>query len=170
MIMVLLLTVVLVLGGLGLGVYLLFRPDPGVAGTPAPRSPGGSGVATTAAPPTTAPPTTTATTTTTTTRTTTTSELDTPEGGATQPRSGDPRAVARDYVGAVNDRDETAATGLTCDRADAGTLFPLAGDREVALREVEVIEDTVASATVRIGDEETALLLENQENGWCVSI
>ncbi|OLF18090.1 hypothetical protein [Actinophytocola xanthii] len=174
MIVVLLLTVVLVLGGLGFGIYLLVRPDPPVQGVPAPRPPADEGPS----PSPSASSSTPSTSSTTAPPASSTSAVPLPSttepetgGGETAGRApGDPRDVARDYVRAVNARDEPAATDLTCARADAGTLFPLAGDREVALREVEVIEDTVASATVRVGDEETALLLENQENRWCVSI
>jgi hypothetical protein len=157
MIAVLLLAAGLVFGGLGLGVYLLVRPDPpedeanrppveSSRSTPrptsrtAPRGPGsGTGSATTA--------------------------IERP--GASENA---PREVAEDYVAAVNARDETGATALTCQEADPGTLFSVTEDREVTLDEVEVLEGSVASATVRVGDSETAFLLENRENGWCVAI
>ncbi len=162
MIGVLLLASLLVLGVLGLGVYLLFfRPDsqpeageprpapapgssaapnPGATTAPPDASPGGSGAGS--------------------------SSVEGPKGGDT----GDLRATARDYVDAVNDRDEAAATALTCERANPGTLFSVTGGREVRLGRVELLEGSVGTAQVRVGDGETALLLENQEDGWCVAI
>lgn len=168
MIVVLLLAAGLVLGGIGFGVYLLVRPDPR-ADRPVETDP-------TTSP---APPRTTAGTTPRTTAGTTPETTPEPGPGtgsgstAIERPGGSParlREVAEDYVDAVNARDESAATGLTCQRADPGTLFSVTGNREVTLGEVEVIEGSVASATVRVGDDETALLLENREDGWCVAI
>jgi hypothetical protein len=70
----------------------------------------------------------------------------------------------------VNGRDKAAATALTCERANPGTLFSVTGGREVALVDVEVLEGAVGTAQVRVGGGETALLMENQEDGWCVAI
>jgi hypothetical protein len=159
MIVVLLAAAGLLFGGLGLGIYLLFRPDPpeeeadrpppveSSRPAPAPRptsqtAPGpgsGTGSGSTA--------------------------IERPGGSAAGLRE-----VAEEYVTAVNGRDEAAATALTCQETDPGTLFSVTEGREVRLGEVEVIEGSVASATVRVGDGETALLLENREDGWCVAI
>jgi hypothetical protein len=163
MIALLLMVAASLLSGIGVGVYLLVRPDPQEEAAPEPTQPTPTGPPTTAPPPTTPPGTTTR-----------------PGGPATgtgstvierpPDTSGDLQAVARDYVAAVNDRDEAEATGLTCDRAEPGTLFSVAEGRAVTLVEAEVIEGSVASATVRVGGEETALLLERREDGWCVAI
>jgi hypothetical protein len=154
MIAVLLLGALLVLGVLGLGVYLLFlRPDPPAeAGEPraeAPADPaqssserpgerpgGGSGTSSGTGPPS-------------------TEELE---------------STVRYYVDAVNGRDETAATALTCERADPGALFSATGGYRVELGKVEIVSGAVGTAQVRVGDGTTALLLEMQEDGWCVAI
>lgn len=154
MIVVLLLAAGLVLGGIGFGGYLLVRPDPAESRAADPPPPPAATPSPTSSEPDPGPG---------------------PGSGTTtvEPPGDSPddlRAVARDYVAAVNDRDAAAATGLTCREADPGTLFSVAEGREVTLGEVEVIEGPVASATVRVGDGETALLLENQEDGWCVAI
>jgi len=150
MLAVLLLGALLVLGVLGWGVYLLFfQSDPArEAGEPRPAAtaPGSPG---TSAP---------------------------PGGGSGSSAVEGPasteelESTARDYVVAVNGRDEAAATGLTCERADPGTLYSVTGGREVRLVHVEVIEGAVGAARVRVGDEETELLMEMQEDGWCVAI
>ncbi|MPZ79351.1 MAG: hypothetical protein GEV28_02730 [Actinophytocola sp.] len=166
MIAVLLLGLLLVLGAIGLVIYLLFGPDdpeeaapPPATGTSAPRSPGS-----------TAPPS---------QGTGGGSEPDTGSGtgsGSSAVQGPDPggtddlEATARDYVDAVNDRDEAAATGLTCERANPGTLYSVTEGRNVRLGKVEVLEGTVGTAQVTVGDGETALLLENREDGWCVAI
>jgi hypothetical protein len=160
MIAVLLLALLLVLGVIGFGGWLLFGPDdkpragpPPATSTSAPKAPGGS-----------PPP----------------ASHDTggsgPGTGAASSavkgpaRSGDLQATARDYVDAVNARDKAAATALTCERADPGTLYSVTGGRDVRLGKVEVLEGTVGTAQVTVGDGETALLLEDRENGWCVAI
>lgn len=162
MIAVLLLGLLLVLGAIGLVGYLLFGPDdpeeaapPAASRTSAPRSPGAG-----------APP-------------------SQETGGAAEPGTGsasstvrgpdrggtdDLDATARDYVDAVNDRDEAAATRLTCERANPGTLYSVTEGRDVRLGKVEVLEGTVGTAQVTVGDGQTALLLENREDGWCVAI
>ncbi|HEY7595529.1 MAG TPA: hypothetical protein VH969_20425 [Actinophytocola sp.] len=162
MIAVLLLGVLLILGLLALGVYLLFfRPDPPPeTGEPrpvasAPESPGPG------------------------------SSTESPGGGSGNgsdggsesgsessavPDTADLEAVARDYVVAVNGRDEAAATALTCERKDPGTLYSVTGGREVRLVRVEVLEGAVGSAQLRVGDGETALLMEKREDRWCVAI
>jgi hypothetical protein len=158
MIAVLLLGVLLVLGLVGLVGYLLFfssdSPPEDAAPRPAPSASAHPGAT---APPGTNPS----------------------EGGgsassaADRPGPGntdDLRSTARDYVDAVNDRDKAAATALTCERANPGTLFSVTGGREVALVDVEVLEGAVGTAQVRVGGGETALLMENQEDGWCVAI
>lgn len=159
MIAVLLLGVLLVLGILALAVYLLFfRPDPPPEagepqpGTSAPANPGSS------------PP---------------------DEPGEPGPGGGSGSSsvegpgrgnadgletTARDYVDAVNDRDQAAATRLTCERKDPGTLFSVTGGREVRLVRVEVLEGAVGTAQLRVGDGETALLMEKREDRWCVAI
>lgn len=170
MILVLLLAAALVIGGIGFGVYLLVRPDPPPSATP-PERPGRPDVTGSTVTP---PPSAATTTTGSVPRPsrpdpgagTGTNPTDRP-GGSTEAGL---RAVARDYVDAVNARDGTAATGLTCDRTGPGTLFSVAGDRAVSLGAVEVLAGTVASATVRVGDGDTALLMEKQEDGWCVAI
>jgi hypothetical protein len=73
-------------------------------------------------------------------------------------------------VDAVNTRDEPAATALTCERADPGALFTATGGDEVQLGKVEILSGAVGTARVRVGDGTTALLLEWQEDGWCVAI
>ncbi len=155
MLAVLMLAALLILGLLGLGVYLLFfrsDPPPGAGearpGTSAPATPGstpdgeesggGSGPADTAEP---GPG--------------NTDELE---------------RTARDYVDAVNGRDETAAKALTCERTNPGTLYSVTGGREVRLGSVEVLEGAVGTAQLRVGDGETALLLEKREDRWCVAI
>jgi hypothetical protein len=136
-----LLVPLLVLGLLGLGVYLLFfRSDPSQeAGEPrpaatAPGSPGSS--------------------------------------RAKHPGTADElESTAGEYVAAVNDRDQAAATALTCERADPGTLFSVAEGKQVRLVRVEVLDGrAVGAARIRVDDGETELLLENQEDGWCVAI
>jgi hypothetical protein len=150
MIAVLLLGVVLVLGVLGLGGYLLFfRSDqPGEAGEPratAPREPGGESETGSGTSPGT--------------------------NSAPEPANADElESTVRDYVDAVNGRDEPAATALTCERADPGALFTATGGDEVLLGEVEILSGAVGTARVRVGDGTTALLLERQEDGWCVAI
>ena len=157
MIAVLLLGVLLVLGILGLAVYLLFfrSAPPPEAGEPRPAP--------------TAPP---------------SSATSEPPGGTSAPGPGAPApsqtgkpggteelsSVARDYVDAVNDQNKVAATALTCGRADPGTLYSVTGGREVRLGDVEIIEGAVGSAQVRVGDGEAELLFEKQEDGWCVAI
>jgi cytoskeletal protein RodZ len=156
MIAVLLLGVLLVLGVLGFGAYLIFRPatppEPGQAQpeASAPPSPGDPSQSREPAPDTGSA----------------SSAVEGPSPGDT----GDLESVARDYVDAVNDRDEAAATALTCERANPGTLFSVTEGREVRLGQVELLEGAVGTAQVRVGDGETALLLENQEDGWCVAI
>ncbi|MGH3758877.1 hypothetical protein [Actinophytocola sp.] len=154
MIAVLLLAASLVLGVLGLGVYLLFfRPDPDPeAGEP---RPGPTAPADPTAP----------------------EGTDSRPGGGTDSTAEPGRvstdeleSTARDYVDAVNGRDEAAATDLTCERENAGTLFSVTEGREVRLVEVEVLEGAVGTAQLRVGDGETALLLENREDRWCVAI
>ncbi|GAB3443662.1 hypothetical protein [Actinophytocola sediminis] len=160
MIAVLLLTAGLVLGGIGFGIYLVVRPE-SVADQGAPPPPVTSA---------TAPPVSTSRETTP-RETTPEPEPGTGSGSTAVEGSGaGPRETAQDYVTAVNDRDESSATALTCQRTDPGTLFEVTDGRRVRLGEVEVIEGSVASATVRVGDDETALLLENQEDRWCVAI
>jgi hypothetical protein len=156
MLAVLLLAVLLVLGVLALGVYLLFiRPDrPPEAGEP---RPGASAPATAGA---TAP------------------SGDDPGGGSGLPGTAEPgpgntddlEKTARDYVDAVNERDEAAAKALTCERTDPGTLYSVTGGREVRFGSVEVLEGAVGTAQLRVGDGETALLLEKREDRWCVAI
>ncbi|HWM07482.1 MAG TPA: hypothetical protein VNP92_34550 [Actinophytocola sp.] len=164
MIAVLLLAVLLVLATVVYGLYLLFGPDPPPeAGSPRPAP---------SAPPTagsTPPPATTG---------------DDPdngpgngggstgvEGPAPGPGGADGlAAAAQDYVDAVNDRDEAAATALTCERANPGTLYSVTEGRNVRLGDVEVLEGTVGTAQVTVGGGETALLLENREDRWCVAI
>jgi hypothetical protein len=160
MIAVLLLAVLLVLATVVYGLYLLFGPDPPPeAGSPRPAS--------------SAPPETTG---------------DDPdngpdngpgdgggstgvEGPAPGPGGADGlAAAAQDYVDAVNDRDEAAATALTCGRANPGTLYSVTEGRNVRLGDVEVLEGTVGTAQVTVGGGETALLLESQEDRWCVAI
>lgn len=159
MILVLLTTAALILGGLGFGVYLLFRPSAPEQDAERP-------------PPATATTRQTISTSTTTSRHEPEPGPDTGSGSTAveAPDGADLRDVARDYVAAVNDRDEARARSLTCQETDPGTLFSVIEGREVTLGEVEVIEGTVASATVRVGDDETALLLENRKDGWCVAI
>ncbi|MGH3881509.1 MAG: hypothetical protein ACRDSK_31170 [Actinophytocola sp.] len=153
MITVLLLGALLVLAILVVGIYLLFvRPDPpGEAGEPHPGS------TSTAAPGSTAP------------------QEETGAGSTSAPErtadnSDDLESAARDYVDAVNGRNEAAATALTCERANPGTLYSVTEGRAVRLGRVEVLEGAVGSAQVRVGEGETALLLEKRENGWCVAI
>ncbi|MCT2583603.1 hypothetical protein [Actinophytocola gossypii] len=160
MIALLLLIAVLILSGIGVGVYLIVRPgpEPSPEADPAPTPP-----VTSTRPGTTTPGTATA---------------PAPGGGtgagttAIEPPPGgtDLRSVAAGYVDAVNARDEAAATALTCRGTDPGTLFSVSEGREVTLTGVEVIEGPVASATVLVGDDETALLMENEEDRWCVAI
>ena len=147
MLAVLLLGLLLVLGILGLAVYLLFfrSSTPSEAGEPRPGP---------AAP-----------------ASTVTSEPGPRSSAATGPGdAGELESAARDYVDAVNDHDEVAATALTCERADPGTLYSVTGGREVRLGEVEILAGAVGTAQVRVGDGETALLFEKQEDGWCVAI
>ena len=154
MITVLLLGALLVLAILVVGIYLLFvRPDPpGEAGEPHPGS------TSTSAPGSSAPP----------REETGAGSTDAPERPADN--SDDLETAARDYVDAVNGRDEAAATALTCERANPGTLYSVTEGREVRLGRVEVLEGAVGSAQVRVGEGETALLLEKREDGWCVAI
>jgi hypothetical protein len=159
MIAVLLSGLLLVLGALGFGAYLLFRPDPPqTQPPPAPadsRPPDGTAGAPPESTGTPAPGTGAGS-----------STVDGPEPGGT----GDLQTTARDYVDAVNDQDSAAATALTCERADPGTLYSVAEGREVTLGTVEVLEGSVGSAQVTVGDGETALLLEKREDNWCVAI
>lgn len=159
MLAVLLLGALLVLGLLGLVVYLLFfRSDPppeaGEAqpGTSAPATPGS-----------------------------TPADSGEPGPGGDQTGSGstavpgggdtdDLEKTARDYVDAVNGRDESAAKALTCERANAGTLYSVTEGRKVRLDSVEVLEGAVGTANLTVGDGETALLLEKREDRWCVAI
>jgi hypothetical protein len=158
MIAVLLLGVLLVLGLVGLVGYLLFfRPDsPPEAGAPrpAPSAPAHPGA--TASPGT--------------NPSTGAGSPSSAAGGPGRGNTDDLKSTARDYVDAVNGRDKAAATALTCERANPGTLFSVTGGREVALVDVEVLEGAVGTAQVRVGGGETALLMENQEDGWCVAI
>ncbi|OLF12250.1 hypothetical protein BLA60_09680 [Actinophytocola xinjiangensis] len=152
MIAVLLLTAALILGGLGFGVYLLVRPS-----SPEDKA---------------APPPATSTPSPTTPRTEPEPGPDTGSGSTPvrRPDRADPRAVVGDYLAAVNDRDEDTARSLTCQETDPGTLFEVIEGRQALLGEVEVIGETAANAAVRVGDDETALLLENRKDGWCVAI
>ena len=70
----------------------------------------------------------------------------------------------------MNDRDEVAATALTCDRASPGTLYSVTDGRAVRLGEVEIVAGAVGTAQVRVGEGEAELLLEKQEDSWCVAI
>jgi hypothetical protein len=150
MIAVLLLGTVLVLGVLGLGGYLLFSGSdtPGEPGAPradAPADPTSSSG--------------------------TSSGTSSGSGSAAGPASAEElESTVRDYVDAVNGRDEPAATALTCERADPGALFTATGGDEVLLGKVEILSGAVGTARVRVGDGTTALLLEMQEDGWCVAI
>jgi hypothetical protein len=159
MLAVLLLGALLVLGLIGLVVYLLFfRSDPppeaGDArpGTSAPATPDS-----------------------------TPADGDEPGPGGDQTGSGstavpgggdtdDLEKTARDYVDAVNGRDESAAKALTCERTDAGTLYSVTEGRQVRLASVEVLEGAVGTANLTVGQGETALLLEKREDRWCVAI
>jgi hypothetical protein len=159
MLAVLLLGALLVLGLIGLVVYLLFfRSDPPPEageprpGTSAPATPGS-----------------------------TPADGDEPGPGGDQTGSGstatpgggdtdDLEKTARDYVDAVNGRDESAAKALTCERANAGTLYSVTEGRKVRLDSVEVLEGAVGTANLTVGDGETALLLEKREDRWCVAI
>lgn len=156
MIAVLLLGLLLILGLLALAVYLLFfRTDPPPeTGEPQPAASAPESLGT-GSPPGGGPGGGSAS-----------GEVPGPGGGNT----GDLEAVARDYVDAVNGRDEAAATALTCERNDPGTLFSVTGGREVRLVRVEVLEGAVGSARLRVGDGETALLMEKREDRWCVAI
>ena len=157
MIAVLLLAALLVLGLLSLGGYLLFlRSDPPPeAGEPRP------GASAPATPGSTGP------------------DGEDPGGGGSGP-SGTAAAgpentdelerTARDYVDAVNGRDEAAAKKLTCERENPGSLYSVTGGREVRLESVEVLEGAVGTAQLRVGTGETALLLEKREDRWCVAI
>jgi hypothetical protein len=164
MIAVLLLGLLLVLGILALIGYLLFfrSSPPPQAGDPRPAPTTAPTTARTTAPASTAPGT---------TRPSGTGE---PGPGPPEPSSsGDTealRSVARDYVTAVNDQDNAAATALTCEHADPGSLYSVTGDREVRLGDVEILEGAVGTAQVRVGEGEAELLFEKQEDGWCVAI
>ena len=164
MITVLLLGFLLVLGILGLGVYLLFfRSSPAQeAGEarPAPTAPPSPAATSKATRPTPAP-----------------------TGGTSEPGPGPPdsssagkpgtealQSAARDYVAAVNDHNQAAATALTCDRANPGTLYSVTDGREVRLGDVEIVEGAVGTAKIRVGEGETELLFEKQEDSWCVAI
>jgi hypothetical protein len=158
MIAVLLLAVLLVIGLLGLVVYLLFfRPDPPPeAGEPRP------GATAPASPGSTRP------------------GGEDPGGGGGSGPTGTAEAgpentdelerTARDYVDAVNERDEAAAKELTCERENPGTLYSVTEGREVRLDSVKVLEGAVGTAQLRVGEGETALLLEKREDRWCVAI
>jgi hypothetical protein len=159
MIAVLLLGVLLVLGIVGLVVYLLFfrSSPPQEAGEPRPAPTSAR---------TTAPP---------------GSATTTRPGGTSEPGPGPPdsssaggtealRSVARDYVAAVNDQDKVAAIALTCEHADPGSLYSVTGGREVRLGDVEIVEGAVGTAQLRVGEGEAELLFEKQEDSWCVAI
>lgn len=141
MLALLLLGPLLLLGLLGLGVYLVFiRSDP----TPEPGQPQPAA----------------------------TSSANSGSSRAKHPgTTAELQSTASEYVAAVNDRDEAAATALTCERTDPGTLFSVAEGQEVRLVRVDVLDGrAVGTARVRVGDGETELLLENQEDGWCMAI
>ncbi|HEV7649291.1 MAG TPA: hypothetical protein VGP26_14135 [Actinophytocola sp.] len=163
MIAVLLLGVLLVLGILGLGVYLVFfrSSPPQEAGDPGP------------APTVPTAPSTPASSAATSPRPGGTSEPGPGPGSSAAAEPGNTgalRSTARDYVDAVNDHDQVAATALTCDRANPGALYSVTDGREVRLGEVEIVAGAVGTAHVRVGDGETELLFEMQEDGWCVAI
>jgi hypothetical protein len=144
MLAVLISGMLLVVGALGLGIYaVFFRSDSAEPGEPRPA---------------------------------TSSPAEPGAGGSgstavTAPASTDElAATARDYVAAVNDQDKGRATALTCERKDPGTLFSVTEGRTVTLVRVEVVEGAVGTARVRVGGSETEILMESQEDGWCVAI
>ncbi|MPZ85272.1 MAG: hypothetical protein GEV28_34755 [Actinophytocola sp.] len=87
-------------------------------------------------------------------------------------------AAAQQYVDAIGDRDEAAATELTCDTAGPGSLYELAdnADWEIELTgEVTIVSDGFANVEIKMsssyGNESTAPgLLMDDEDGWCVSV
>lgn len=86
--------------------------------------------------------------------------------------------VGQSYVDAIADKDQAAATDLTCDQRGPGGLYDLAGnaDWEVQLTgKMDITTYGTATLEVEIttsyGNEDNApgLLLEDRD-GWCVPV
>jgi cytoskeletal protein RodZ len=82
--------------------------------------------------------------------------------------------VASDYADAVNGTDEAAATALTCDKGDAGTLYTsLAGKAQVEVGKVDMLTDELATVDITVVGSTTgaiAMPFEYKDGSWCVSI
>lgn len=99
--------------------------------------------------------------------------------GGAGPGEADLRATAQAYVDAVNQGDEAAATSLTCQRADPGTLY-VTGSEEARtkgwkweIREVEVLGD--GTGTVRIAPEGNPgpgvpTPFDVRDGAWCTAV
>lgn len=172
----------LVLGGIGTGIYLLVRPSGSTAGTgqttgsavpSGSQGPSGSSDASTtgspADPGTGAPP--------------AGSGSAVPEsvpGGPAAPNTVAPpelKDVAVRYVDAVNARNAAAATALTCDKQSTGSVYEISQDGgTLALgQQAQVFgsELGLLELTITLPDGSTGpgvLGLELKNNAWCVSL
>lgn len=166
----------LVLGGIGTGIYFLLRPSgstDGSAQTSDSAAPSGSSAASPTgptAPGTGAPP--------------------PADPGSTKPESvpGGPAApstvappelkdVAARYVDAVNARNVGAATALTCDKQSPGSVYEITDDGgTLALGQQSQVfgsELGLLELIVTLPDESTGpgvLGLEFKNNAWCVAL
>jgi hypothetical protein len=142
---------VLVLGGGGVAVWLLTRDDgsgsatPGTTGQTAGGGPTGGNNPTTGAP--------------------------TSGGGGGEEAL---KTVAQSYFAALNKRDESAATQLTCEKSDPGALWEgLATDVKVTLDRVEMVSNTSATVFYKLQDSSSnasmPILMAFEDGAWCVS-
>src|SRR5262245_1739104 len=98
-------------------------------------------------------------------------------GGAAEGDSGgdedEVRAVAQAYVDAITDKDEAAATKLTCDKAGPGSLYDFVNnaDGQIELATVKIIDESSASGDINMidADGKTTVpgLLLTKKDGWC---
>lgn len=127
----------LVVGVVGLGAYLLFRDSNGVGGT---STPGGGSQA----------------------------------GGA--PSVEDLRATAQAYLDAVNSGNEAAATKLTCEQTNPGTLFDANSgtDATWVMGESEILRADLASVDFAVADSPGGQGIPTpfkvRDGSWCVAI
>lgn len=83
--------------------------------------------------------------------------------------------TAQQYADAVNDSDEAAATELTCEQSSAGVLYDTAAGQgsEVQLGEPEIMSEGYATVEIKLGGssaQAVPLPFEVKDDAWCVSV